>query len=332
MRCCPCGLECAVTDPIVTLIAQGTSCFITMNPGYIGRAELPESLKVLFRPITVVVPDRQLIMENMLTAEGFVEAKMLAKKFASLYYLLEDLLSPQKHYDWGLRAIKSVLVVAGSLLRAEAGQVEADVLFRALRDFNVPKILSQDMDVFMGLLQDLFPGVDPPRKRDMEFEDVIKETTTEMGLVPEDDFILRVVQLSELLAIRHCVFLMGPTGTGRTEAYRVLAHAMQKGCNNPINTYLQANNRKKVTIRDIDPKAITTQELYGYVNMSTREWKDGLLSYHMRDLANIPDDNPKWCARCRLLCSLGAAGLSRGAVLLTDPRSLSTRLQDHAGR
>jgi dynein heavy chain len=41
------------------------------------------------------VPDRQLIMENMLMAEGFVEAKNLAKKFASLYYLLEDLLSPQ---------------------------------------------------------------------------------------------------------------------------------------------------------------------------------------------------------------------------------------------
>ena len=90
-----------------------------------NKTELPESLKALFRPITVVVPDRQLIMENMLMAEGFVEAKPLAKKFASLYYLLEDLLSPAKHYDWGLRAIKSVLVVAGSLLRAEAGQVRA---------------------------------------------------------------------------------------------------------------------------------------------------------------------------------------------------------------
>lgn len=68
---------------------------------------------------------------------------MLAKKFASLYYLLEDLLSPQKHYDWGLRAIKSVLVVAGSLLRAEEGQLESNVLFRALRDLNIAKILSQ---------------------------------------------------------------------------------------------------------------------------------------------------------------------------------------------
>jgi hypothetical protein len=82
----------------------------------------------------------------VLHVQGFVEAKMLAKKFASLYFLLEDLLSPQKHYDWGLRAIKSVLVVAGSLLRAEEGQVESNVLFRALRDFNVPKILAQVCD------------------------------------------------------------------------------------------------------------------------------------------------------------------------------------------
>ena len=65
-----------------------------------------------------------------------------------------------------------MLVVAGSLLRAQEGQVESDVLFRALRDFNIPKILSQDMVIFTGLLQDLFPAVDPPRKRDIEFEKV----------------------------------------------------------------------------------------------------------------------------------------------------------------
>ena len=50
--------------------------------------------------------------------------------------------------------------------------MESDVLFRALRDFNIPKILSQDMVIFTGLLQDLFPAVDPPRKRDIDFEKV----------------------------------------------------------------------------------------------------------------------------------------------------------------
>ena len=282
------------SDGVEMKLEEGMSAFITMNPGYIGRAELPESLKANFRPITVMVPDRQMIMENMLMAEGFVEARMLAKKFATLYFLLEDLLAPEKHYDWGLRAISSVLKVAGTLLRAESGQVEADVLFRALRDFNLPKILSTDLVIFMGLLNDLFPGTDPPRKRDPAFEATIAETAKEMGLYPDEDFVLRVVQLSELLAIRHCIFLMGPTGVGRTEAYRVLAKAILKGTDEPLDTYLATNNRKKVLIRDINPKSISTTELYGYVNQATREWKDGMLSVTMRDLANIPDEDPKW--------------------------------------
>eukprot|EP00899_Mesostigma_viride_P003607 jgi/Mesvir1/13247/Mv18980-RA.1 len=262
-------------------LEEGSGAFITMNPGYIGRAELPESLKALFRPITVMVPDRQLIMENMLMAEGFVEANPLAKKFATLYFLLEDLLSPQKHYDWGLRAIKSVLVVAGTLLRAEANQSEYDVLFRALRDFNIPKIVQEDLVIFSGLLADLFPGVSPPRKRDMDFEAVIEETAHELGLHNDPEFILKVVQLSELLAIRHCVFLMGPAGTGRSEAIRTLARSITK-------------SGKKVTMRDINPKSITPQELYGYVNLATREWKDGQLSFTMRELKDMPDENPKW--------------------------------------
>ena len=160
---------------------------------------------------------------------------------------------------------------------------------------------------------------------------------------------------SELLAIRHCVFLMGPSGCGRSEVIRVLARAISAGCAEPSNPYLQVNNRKKVgqgpgcgcvegtwrtgfgglcleagakqappsscyrlplppsrmsmprcpppaclpacpqvVVRDLNPKSISTQELYGFVNMATREWKDGLLSCTLRELANVPDDNPKW--------------------------------------
>ena len=69
------------------------------------------------------------------------------------------------HYDWGLRAIKSVLVVAGSLRRGDRDRPEDQVLIRALRDFNTPKIVTDDTPVFMGLIGDLFPSLDVPRKR-----------------------------------------------------------------------------------------------------------------------------------------------------------------------
>lgn len=63
----------------------------------------------------MVVPDFELICEINLIAEGFQNARLLARKFLTLYSLCKELLSKQDHYDWGLRAIKSLLVVAGSL-------------------------------------------------------------------------------------------------------------------------------------------------------------------------------------------------------------------------
>ena len=76
------------------------------------------------RPCAMVVPDYELIAEIMLIAEGFIDGRILAKKFLTLYTLCTDLLSKQDHYDWGLRAIKSVLVVAGTLKRGDKGRPE----------------------------------------------------------------------------------------------------------------------------------------------------------------------------------------------------------------
>ena len=74
-----------------------------------------ECQTLCYRPCAMCVPDFELICEIMLVAEGFQEARVLARKFITLYTLCKELLSKQDHYDWGLRAIKSVLVVAGSL-------------------------------------------------------------------------------------------------------------------------------------------------------------------------------------------------------------------------
>ncbi|XP_045482107.1 dynein beta chain, ciliary [Harmonia axyridis] len=255
--------------------------FITMNPGYAGRTELPENLKALFRPCAMVVPDFELICEIMLVAEGFQEAKILARKFITLYTLCKELLSKQDHYDWGLRAIKSVLVVAGSLKRGDPGRPEEEVLMRALRDFNIPKIVTDDTPVFMGLIGDLFPALEVPRKRDAEFERTVKQAAIDLQLQPEDNFILKVVQLEELLEVRHSVFIVGNAGTGKTQVWKSL-----------FKTYF--NIKRKPVYNDLNPKAVTNDELFGIINPATREWKDGLLSVLMRDQANLSGENPKW--------------------------------------
>jgi dynein heavy chain len=101
----------------------------------------------------MVKPDLALICENMLMSEGFLDARRLSVKFVTLYQLASELLSPQAHYDWGLRSVKSVLRVAGALKRADPGIEEEGILMRALRDFNTPKMPTADLPIFLRLIQ-----------------------------------------------------------------------------------------------------------------------------------------------------------------------------------
>ena len=79
-----------------------------------------------------------------------------------LYKLAREQLSKAPHYDFGLRALKSVLVMAGALKRAAPATPEALVLMRALRDMNLPKFVFDDVPLFLGLVHDLFPGTALP--------------------------------------------------------------------------------------------------------------------------------------------------------------------------
>lgn len=124
--------------------------FVTMNPAskeYGGRSKLPDNLKQLFRSVAMTKPDSELIAQTLLFAEGFKYAKRWGRKLDELYMLCQQLLSSQRHYDWGLRALKSVLNSSGSSLREakRAGAVVTEelemlLLLKALRINTLSKL------------------------------------------------------------------------------------------------------------------------------------------------------------------------------------------------
>eukprot|EP00904_Undaria_pinnatifida_P003150 jgi/Undpi1/12836/HiC_scaffold_7.g02503.m1 len=262
--------------------------FITMNPGYAGRTELPENLKALFRSCAMIRPDLRPICENMLMAEGFVKARALAVKFVTLYSLSSELLSKQVMDALFDRSVKSVLLVAGKLKRCDPDIDEEAVLMRALRDFNTPKIISADTPIFLRLIADLFPSMDlAPKVNEVLSEACASVCVDELSLQPDHDFVVKVVQFQELLDVRHSVMILGPAGCGKTTVWKTLMACHNRG------------EAKPSTVAEtVNPKAVTSDELYGYMTLG-KEWKDGVLSIIMRNMSKEwapfgPHQTMKW--------------------------------------
>ncbi|CDJ60958.1 hypothetical protein EMWEY_00008520 [Eimeria maxima] len=254
--------------------------FVTMNPGYAGRSELPDNLKALFRPATMTVPDMAMICEIMLISEGFQEARILARKMTVLYKLAAAQLSKQYFYDFQLRALKAVLVIAGSMKRTAPDTPDDLLLMRALRDMNIPKLVKPDVPLFLGLLSDLFPNVTCERMALPKLKEAIEQELENKGFKCRskrefDNQVDKVVQLYETMETRHSTMVVGTTGGGKTVIIETLAAAHKVAFD------------EVVKVLPMNPKAQGTDELYGVLDPVSRDWTDGLLSKIFRD-ANQP--------------------------------------------
>ncbi|OZJ04271.1 hypothetical protein BZG36_02479 [Bifiguratus adelaidae] len=279
-----------------------TGIFITMNPGYAGRSNLPDNLKKLFRSIAMTKPDRQLIAQVVLYSQGFRTGDLLASKVVPFFNMCAEKLSPQSHYDFGLRALKSVLLSAGNLKRdrivsalkqasdnADANQetniadiTEDQILIQSVQETLVPKLVAEDIPILNQLLTEVFPGVEYVPLELKDLRDALRTICEEQHFAYDNVWMDKVIQLYQIQNIHHGLMMVGPSGSGKSSAWKILLKALEK-----------VEGVEGVSY-SIDPKAISKEALYGTLDPTTREWTDGLFTHTLRKIIdNVRGESTK---------------------------------------
>ena len=240
---------------------------------------LPNSLKILFRPIAVMQPDTRRIVEIELFAEGFVDATILGYKMRLFQEYSNDQL-PTEVFD--TRITKSVVKTAANLKIRYPDESEDTLLVRALVDVYLPKLRPSSIVTFQHIIDDVFPMVflPPPNYGSL------LSAMERIGIDRNDRshlYNLKIIQLFEMLFVRHALIVVGSTLCGKTSIIDTLTRSLSLLSMNDDGTFCFPLVQ---TVR-INHNSLTPLELFGRWEgkASKLRWKDGTFTKNLRKFA-----------------------------------------------
>ncbi|XP_050308266.1 cytoplasmic dynein 2 heavy chain 1-like [Anthonomus grandis grandis] len=263
--------------------------FVTLNPAgaeYGGRNKLPDNLKQLFRPIVMTHPDHEEIARTCLHCDGYRYADVIAKKIVEVFDMSRNLMSKQQHYDWGLRAIKSILSGCQAAIKQhnqsenksgnslDQGEEFALVVSTLKTDIS-SKLTFSDALKFSEIIGNVFKGVPAETVHDDALKKIIVECYRELNLIINEQQINKCLEFYKQLKQRMGVALIGPPSSGKTTIIQIVSRAVAK-----LN--------QKIKLYPVNPKSVSRQLLLGHMD-HLNQWNDGILTSYSLQVSSEPE-------------------------------------------
>lgn len=176
-----------------------------------------------------------------------------------------------------MRALKAILTAGGNLKRV-MNDSEDIICLRALMDVNLPKFTINDIPLFKSITSDLFPGVDLPNIDYGDLLKSLKNSCIDSKLQPKENFLNKCIQLYDTINVRHGLMIVGQAFSGKTRVLETLQKA--------LSALKGKGHFQTVHTNKLNPKSITSDQLYGKLDPDTKSWADGVIAIIMRQCSH----------------------------------------------
>ncbi|VEN39261.1 unnamed protein product [Callosobruchus maculatus] len=267
--------------------------FVTLNPAggaYGGRNKLPDNLKQLFRPVVMTHPDHVQIAKSLLHCDGYQNADVIATKLVTVYDLAGNLLSKQKHYDFGLRAIKTVLSGCGRALKNykvknRTGSIdyetEMGIVMQVLKTDTFSKLSFNDSLKFDMIIRDVFKEKSIEVNREETLIKGLEDSFEELGIVKNNRQINKCLEFYEQLQQRMGVVIVGPPSSGKSTIRSLLQKALVK-------------QGYQIKCYSFNPKSMPRSSLLGKTDSDSNQWSAGVLTNYSLQAASENSEVWSW--------------------------------------